>query len=146
MISIIFKISIIFTPLEIMHAYVIGTLPDTKSKYTGTKCLVTVEISAKDVNIFDGPVIDKNNATYKVKNFKIVEIIDESKENYTACFLGDLYKNKDLYNLNDDVRSNRPILCYLTKRRALCSIYEYKINNCRYSYSENGSLISKTQY
>lgn len=120
-----------------MIAYIPGSLPDSKKYYSRTNCLITIEISQEHASIFDRHVIDKNCATYKINNFKIIEIIDELKQNYTKCHI---INGNTLYALNDVVNKN--IDCYLTKKRALFSI-PTKIDNCKCSYDQDGLLIEK---
>lgn len=123
-----------------MIAYITGYLPDSKLYYKRTKCLVTIEISKEHTSIFDRHVTDKNYATYEITNFKIIEIIDELKQNYTKCHI--TYANI-LYDLNDVVNKNTT--CYLTKKCALFSIKQ-KIDNCINSYNKDGLLIKKIYY
>ena len=125
-----------------MNAYIIGRLPNTKHPRTGSTCLITIEISAENMSIFDRPVIDKNNASYTVNNFKIIEIIGEFKENYTCCYPIDFVNV--IYDLNDIVFGD--VICYLTKRRALISIHTIKFDNCKYKYNVDGQLLEKTVF
>lgn len=123
-----------------MIAYITGRLPNSKKYHTRTHCLITIEISQEHAIIFDRLVTDKNYATYNITNFKIIEIIDEFKQNYTKCNV--IYGNT-LYSLNDVVKIK--LNCYLTKKGALLSILK-RIDNCTNYYDKDGLLIKKIHY
>lgn len=119
-----------------MIAYANANIPSKQKTYYGGKsCLVTIEIFPEDFSLFDKVVFDKNNATYTIKKFKIIQIVDEYLENYTACIFG--YENC-LYQLNQTV--NRTLNCYLTKKRAVNNLFS---DNVTYTYDLDGFLLRK---
>jgi hypothetical protein len=122
-----------------MIAYTIGILPN-KSRNHGSTCLVKIE--TQDI-VINNQVVDQNNAKFKIHKFKILEISDEFKNNYTACYLSNM---SHPFKLNVENHSVYSIYCYLTVRRALCSINEFKIDNIGYYYYNSGVLKKKITF
>ena len=124
-----------------MFGYLLGTAQKNL-------LLVKIEFNENKTNIKQKKIIDKNNATFICSQFKIIEIIDEYKYNYTSA---DIHicinpKIKEIQNLKiNELYDKKCIFMYLTKDRALQDIYLFysKANGIFKQYNLDGELIGK---
>ena len=116
-----------------MFAYIAGNLNSTCQ----TKCLITIDVDNQYSTIFNRKVINKEFSSYLIPKFKIVEIIDEFKNEFSECYI-----NYNIRKLNEIVEKSTR--CYLTKRGALTSMNI--MNNILCKYSDDGELLQKITY
>lgn len=111
--------------------------------------VVKIDFNESNSDVKKYNIVDKDNATYMVSEFKIIDIFDE-KNKYISVDLNIIIDDKFVKNENlkiNQLYDKKTLFFYLTQNRALQDKFLYsKATGTFRQYLPNGDLANEISY